>query len=358
MTIGSSTSTSSSSTYHHHHHLNKQHQSLGHCHTKKIRLTVNDAPSQQDLAHHGLFALKFFALCVQRAKESDFDWTPKGGLRNACILGARKRLLLDRGLNPSSSSEAVPLDNNNDWCDACGGSGSFLCCEACPRSFHFACLEPPMDPCALPESAWFCAECQQQQQQQQSSMQNFLGSGKQLSKARLKESSLFWALSSSRNQNPVEFSLPPSIALPLWPRRIAISDALKGEGSLLLCHKCGLSALQAPLVRCTECPLAWHFDCLTPPLCSEPSQAEWICPIHPAYYFAEDEKVCRRKDKRKQAKPMRTITHHDDNDDDTEAEIRVALAFKSGKPHFGSALRFGQPVYQVFGCHTPKGQQQ
>ena len=27
---------------------------------------------------------------------------------------------------------------NHDYCDACGLAGDFICCETCPRSFHYA----------------------------------------------------------------------------------------------------------------------------------------------------------------------------------------------------------------------------
>lgn len=49
---------------------------------------------------------------------------------------------------------------NNDYCSACGGSGQLLCCDGCTRSFHFTCLDPPMDPNRPPEGEWFCYICQ------------------------------------------------------------------------------------------------------------------------------------------------------------------------------------------------------
>ena len=48
---------------------------------------------------------------------------------------------------------------NEDVCSSCGGTGNFICCDACPRSFHFTCAEPPLDPLNLPEDDWFCCEC-------------------------------------------------------------------------------------------------------------------------------------------------------------------------------------------------------
>ncbi|KAJ2759595.1 hypothetical protein IWQ56_005698, partial [Coemansia nantahalensis] len=51
----------------------------------------------------------------------------------------------------------------HDACDACGQPGQFICCEQCPRVFHFMCVEPPMTPeavCQIDE--WFCRECAHQ----------------------------------------------------------------------------------------------------------------------------------------------------------------------------------------------------
>jgi hypothetical protein len=48
---------------------------------------------------------------------------------------------------------------NEDICSSCGGLGNFICCDACPRSFHFTCAEPPLDPQNLPETDWFCCVC-------------------------------------------------------------------------------------------------------------------------------------------------------------------------------------------------------
>jgi hypothetical protein len=49
------------------------------------------------------------------------------------------------------------LQENEDVCAVCNGSGRFLCCERCPRSFHFSCLNPPLDD--IPEGMWFCNLC-------------------------------------------------------------------------------------------------------------------------------------------------------------------------------------------------------
>nr|CDI52373.1 phd zn-finger protein [Melanopsichium pennsylvanicum 4] len=41
---------------------------------------------------------------------------------------------------------------NNDFCETCGGHGRFVCCDGCPRSFHFHCMSPPLDIDEMPPS--------------------------------------------------------------------------------------------------------------------------------------------------------------------------------------------------------------
>jgi len=48
---------------------------------------------------------------------------------------------------------------NYDQCSSCGEGGSLICCDRCPRAFHFDCVEPPLDPTHLPEGNWYCNVC-------------------------------------------------------------------------------------------------------------------------------------------------------------------------------------------------------
>lgn len=52
---------------------------------------------------------------------------------------------------------AYIYQENEDVCAVCNGPGRFLCCERCPRSFHFTCLNPPLE--EIPEGMWFCNKC-------------------------------------------------------------------------------------------------------------------------------------------------------------------------------------------------------
>lgn len=54
----------------------------------------------------------------------------------------------------------VQQSENNDFCSACRGSGYLLCCDGCDRSFHFTCLDPPLNEQAKElDEPWFCYLC-------------------------------------------------------------------------------------------------------------------------------------------------------------------------------------------------------
>ena len=54
----------------------------------------------------------------------------------------------------ADKEDSDPTRYNEENCGACGGPGRFLCCEGCPKSFHFTCLDPPIDENDLPEDSW------------------------------------------------------------------------------------------------------------------------------------------------------------------------------------------------------------
>jgi hypothetical protein len=57
-------------------------------------------------------------------------------------------------MKASEKEDSDPTRYNEEICGACGGPGRFLCCEGCPKSFHFTCLDPPIDENDLPEDSW------------------------------------------------------------------------------------------------------------------------------------------------------------------------------------------------------------
>ncbi|RKP21092.1 hypothetical protein ROZALSC1DRAFT_774, partial [Rozella allomycis CSF55] len=48
---------------------------------------------------------------------------------------------------------------NRDVCNTCKDPGTFICCEACPRSFHFECTDPPLEFRKVPLGSWYCKPC-------------------------------------------------------------------------------------------------------------------------------------------------------------------------------------------------------
>ncbi|KAJ1985302.1 hypothetical protein H4R34_000123 [Dimargaris verticillata] len=51
---------------------------------------------------------------------------------------------------------------NNETCEVCGDEGRFVCCDACPRVFHFLCLNPPLSETVIAsQSIWYCPVCRE-----------------------------------------------------------------------------------------------------------------------------------------------------------------------------------------------------
>ncbi|KAK9461019.1 uncharacterized protein V1516DRAFT_624969, partial [Lipomyces oligophaga] len=182
---------------------------------------------------------------------------------------------------------------NDDFCSACGGIGRFLCCEGCPKSFHFTCTDPPFDEDNLPEGSWFCKSCYAKRHPPP-----------------IPPRGLFSELIDQLNKrNPQCFVLPREIrdryegvtstdfgeyqdTEETKTRRsnrsgfVEEPDPLKltdKNGRAILCFKCGKSALNdKKIISCDYCPLHWHLDCLDPPMSAIPlvSQRKWQCPNH------------------------------------------------------------------------------
>jgi len=58
------------------------------------------------------------------------------------------------------TDEDQQSSENSDFCSACRGGGYLLCCDGCDRSFHFACLDPPLNEHASElNEPWYCFVC-------------------------------------------------------------------------------------------------------------------------------------------------------------------------------------------------------
>ncbi|CDO56328.1 hypothetical protein, no similarity [Geotrichum candidum] len=79
----------------------------------------------------------------------------------------RKSRLVGIDILPAQVSQSThsldPSIENDDFCSTCRGISEFLCCEACPKSFHLDYLDSLLEVDSLPEGQWFCQECQAKQ---------------------------------------------------------------------------------------------------------------------------------------------------------------------------------------------------
>ncbi|WKX97540.1 hypothetical protein Q1695_013309 [Nippostrongylus brasiliensis] len=58
---------------------------------------------------------------------------------------------------PAPPKEEEPVKVNMEYCRVCKGTGSLLCCDNCPSSFHAYCINPPLE--QIPEDEWLCPRC-------------------------------------------------------------------------------------------------------------------------------------------------------------------------------------------------------
>lgn len=216
---------------------------------------------------------------------------------------------------------------NEDICSSCGGLGNFICCDSCPRSFHFTCADPPLDPLNLPESDWFCSQCTYKQTRIVDRNQTELWEVMREDAQRMNPK-CFVMPRRFRYQPKEEdlkslFTLVPVNAVKTATVNPAVNTLESTEpiivnNSILLdhcgikapnisghkapsgyCHHCNLFGLtrgmlesnsedyppniQRPILACAICPLYWHLDCLNPPLPSFPKPSatvNWTCPLH------------------------------------------------------------------------------
>ncbi len=76
--------------------------------------------------------------------------------------------------NNGSMLTMLQQTDNDDFCSACGGNGALICCDGCVRSYHFNCVDPPVDAGNLPEK-WFCQSCATRTQPSQPSPRGLFG---------------------------------------------------------------------------------------------------------------------------------------------------------------------------------------
>lgn len=215
----------------------------------------------------------------------------------------KKKTSVTAGIARSGRASADQLqDDNHDFCQSCGGIGDLLCCDGCPRSFHFTCLDKAVDKDDLPET-WYCQHCVAARAPQPPPPPIRSGGG------------VFGALLDQVERRvPAAFNLPAPVReyfeyvatdadgtyqndFPTKTRRAGYEEVpdlyrqWDGKGNLITCYKCCKAADpkgKKQIAPCDFCDLYWHLDCLDPPMVKfpgpnvvtgKPRQA-WMCPIH------------------------------------------------------------------------------
>lgn len=131
-----------------------------------------------------------------RTRRPDPTSTPSHPQLMLCVDAIHHTLALM--VNHSNGNILIksPQSDNNDFCSSCRGSGYLLCCDGCDRSFHFACLDPPLSQDASElQEPWFCFKCVAKRAQPQRHSRGLFST----------------LLSSLDKRNPSIFSLPQSI---------------------------------------------------------------------------------------------------------------------------------------------------
>ncbi|KAI5287587.1 hypothetical protein KEM54_005883 [Ascosphaera aggregata] len=219
------------------------------------------------------------------------------------------------------SSDPEGSQINDDYCYQCGGSGELLCCDGCVHSFHFTCLDPPIDPENPPEGRWFCVECDEKYEAQELAKAAARSRANAGAAPTSNEGVMSSLLDNAETIPPSTFQLPaalrnyyagnktgehgeyaPAAVLPKkdqrrWAKTYASDERSNAhlyaltdnKGKFIFCVACGrASGGNRPIQICSYCPSAWHLDCLPFPVVNPPFQRpnsekpyhHWKCPNH------------------------------------------------------------------------------
>ncbi|KAJ8468625.1 hypothetical protein ONZ45_g17181 [Pleurotus djamor] len=94
---------------------------------------------------------------------------------------------------PTPEPVGPVINHNDDHCSACRSYGGLVYCDGCPKSFHFWCLNPPVE--EMDDKSWFCRACM----------------AKKTKPPKPEPSELSSLISHLDYSNPVEFQLPEDI---------------------------------------------------------------------------------------------------------------------------------------------------
>ena len=145
---------------------------------------------------------------------------------------------------------------------------TLLCCDECPKSFHFECLDPPMRVSELPDGEWFCNRCRSLRDPKPPAPPEVFPQ-------------LEWQL---RCSNPTEFSLNREML------ETTVGDDAKAQGiqkslqkqftERILPTECVACNQGGDLWVCLRCGRGYHPDCLGIPEDGSTDRTNFICQFH------------------------------------------------------------------------------
>ncbi|KAL4883446.1 hypothetical protein BJY04DRAFT_184637 [Aspergillus karnatakaensis] len=254
----------------------------------------------------------------------------------------------NRRLTPSLSDSE--RGENNDFCRDCGRSGRLLCCDGCVYSFHFSCLDPPLDPANPPEGDWFCPKCSVSKTLDtlRNGMERVPGKDFALPN-RIRD---FFAGVRTGDDGKYEEVVALQRINPRAARgsRTGRYDdpfllrTMDAKGNLIFCTRCGRTTNGVrPIIQCDFCPCAFHMDCVDPPLAVPPTQRPgsdrlhhtWMCPNHTwhdlQYSVTDDEGYEATKRIRRPKNPRYIdieILPEEDKDEEIEEEDFQGVTYR------------------------------
>lgn len=297
-------------------------------------IAKDEGVSKKEEDHHNTSHIKIKATISKESKSKLFG-------QNSIANLPSNSTDTNNGAGLGSPNEVI---ENDDFCSACLQTGSFLCCDTCPKSFHFLCLNPPLNPDNLPEGDWSCPQCIFKSKYQTSSQAKKLE--KEFIQSDLPSNCKVFGklLFKLQATNPRQFKLPHFVKEtfqdvktgsrdqycdekekdPLSERQLFGSpygqcitklDSYNPDihldqdtGKVLLCYKCGTTRMgtwdnpekSRLIMRCDYCRTPWHLDCIPhiPRASLKNLGTNWKCPLHaPAAKLGQRERRLARNQK-------------------------------------------------------------
>lgn len=187
---------------------------------------------------------------------------------------------------------------NSQYCNACKEGGELLCCDRCPSSFHLMCHQPPISRDSIPSGKWLCRRCEYVTEHSDT---NTKTTKKELKNASTEEGRneavmkdildgfeegddpLAVLANAALATNAEQFGLPYTLNNDVTPLPFdhKHSAQLQPQDK---CNFCATGSGSGILIKCDFCSLAYHLDCLQPPLTAPPKD-KWMCPAHIEHYI-------------------------------------------------------------------------